>query len=244
MRPRTAAAVWGAAVVLGGAGGLLVPLADPGAVPSPAPAPRRATPTSTPSQSPSPSPSPSERLAEGDLLSVRSFADESVPVTYESQHGTADRTIDATSCVDDDVHQTGTLKKLTGHDPVLEGDWTQTDTGNQARQLVGVADDPADAAESVARLVGAMTSCQEAPPGHYVLGSASTESFSSTRSATWVGFYPADQNTSGRAPEGVEPCGGTVLARNGARFTTVTVSMCLDGPQLAGLARSASERLG
>lgn len=267
MRSRTAGAVWAAALALGGLTGAYVLPAGglPGSLPStpstpsvtgpttqtgaptttPAPAPPRSEPPSTtPTATPSPAPSPPRRITEDDLLSVRSFADQSVSVSYESRHGETDRTQDATSCVDDDVHKTGTLKKTTGYDPALAGIWVQTDIGDETRQLVATADDPAAAEKSVARLVAALAVCQEAEPGHYVLGAATTENFSSTRSATWVGFYPDEQNTTGRAPDGVEPCGGTLLARNGSRFTAVTVSMCLDGSQLAGLAAAASKRLG
>ena len=235
------------AYVLPGAGGVDTP-ASPSTTAAPNRPPTSATPTPTagptPSVSPSTSPPATRAPSESDLLSVRSFADQSVEVAYLSQHGKADRTGDATSCVDDDVHQTATLKKITGYDPVLEGDWAQTDVGDEARQLVAVAEDAAGAETSVARLLAAMTTCQKAEPGHVVLGPATTENFSSTRSASWVGFYADEQNTTGRAPEGVEPCGGTLLARNGARFTTVIVFMCLDSTQLAGLAAAASERLG
>lgn len=250
MRSVHAGLVCVAAVGLGGlTGAYVLPAESPS---SPTPSSSVATPTASPtptpsptaSASPSPAPSPTERLSESDLLSVGSFADQSVSVDYESQHGQVDRTGDATSCVDDDVHKTGTLKKLSGYDPVLEGDWVQTGVGDEARQLVAVADDPAGAERSIGRLLASLQECQQAKPGHYVLGPASTENFSSTRSATWVGFYAAGQNTTGRAPEGVEPCGGTLLARNGARFTSVIVFMCLDQTQLAGLAAAASERLG
>ena len=235
MRARAAGAVWAAAVALGGLTGAYA-LPDVGAHAPP-------TAPSTASATPSPSPSPTRRLTEDDLLSVRSFADESVAVVDESD-GKVTRDVDATSCVDDDVHKTGTLKKFTGYDVTLEGFWTQTDTGDGARQQVAAAADADEARKSVTRLVVAMESCQEATPGHVVLGLASTVTYSPTRSATWVGRFTEEQNTTGRAPKDAQPCGGTVLARNGARFTAVNVYMCLDGAQLAGLAESASERLG
>lgn len=271
MRPRSAVAVWAAALALGGTAGLVAPPLDDvlpvgPAAPSAAastsgpgsPAPGASSPTpvapvtpsaspstsASPSASASPSPSPSQPPpTRADLLSVRSFA-QVLTAVVDASPAKPDRSIDATSCVSDDVHATATLKKITGHDPVLEGDWQEVDDGTTNRQLVAVADDEEDARESVTRLAISMQACEEATPGHFVVGQPSTHNFSPTRSGTSVGYYPDSLNRSGRAPTDVEPCGGTVLARNGTRFTTVVVDSCLDGAQLAELADTASERLG
>ncbi|GAB2589431.1 hypothetical protein GCM10009593_30770 [Microlunatus antarcticus] len=240
-----------AAVGLGGLTGTYVlPDASPARtapVPSTSVVTPTTRPTATPSPSltPSPSPSPAKRLTESDLLSVRSFADQSVAVTSYPQGGKTDPSMDATLCVADDPHAgKRTLHDLTGHDPTLQGYWTETDDGYAAGQLASTADDPADAEDSVTALVAAQRPCLAAKPGHWVLGPARTADFSSTRSATWFGYFPDEQNTEGRAPDDVEPCGGTLVARNGARFTVVNVRMCLDEGQLAGLSEAASERLG
>ena len=271
MRPRPAVAVWAAALALGGTAGLVAPPLDdvlavgraapsagatasgPGSPASGASGPTPVvpvtpsaspSPSTTPSPSASPSPSPSQPPpTRADLLSVRSFAQVLTPVV-DASPAKPDRTIDATSCVSDDVHATSTLEKITGHEPVLEGDWQEVDDGTTNRQLVAVADDDEDARESVTRLAISMQACEEATPGHFVVGQPSTQNYSPTRSATSVGYYPDALNRSGRAPTDAEPCGGTLLARNGTRFTSVVVSSCLDGAQLAQLADTASERLG
>lgn len=262
MRPGPAVLVCAAALGLGSlTGAYVLPAGSSGApaatptsaasTASPAQVPigptpsRTPTPSVTPNPTPSSSPSPAKRLSEDDLLSVGSFADQSVSVTSFPQGTRVDRSADATLCVSDDAHAgKRTLRDITGHDPLLQGYWTQDDDGYAAGQLLAEAEDPAGAEASVARLVAAQQRCLEAAPGHWVLGAPRTADFSSTRSATWFGFFPDEQNTSGRAPDDVEPCGGTLLARNGARFTVVNVRMCLDGTQLSGLAAAASERLG
>lgn len=269
MRPHSGLLVAGGAVLLGTLTGVFL-LPDRGAVLSGArPTPdvhvtglaASATPSPTSGASPSrtarPSsatarPTPSQPSAtarsrpvtEANLLPVSAFSKAGLKVSVYPQNGNTMPDASVTSCIDERPAGARTLHDITGRNPKVLGTWDEPATTNTAQQVVAEAESPALADTYTQRLVVAEAACQGEPRGHWVYGAVHTEDVAAGSSASWFGRYDGKQNTKGRAPTGVEPCGGVAVVHYGTHFGVLEVLMCADSEQLATLARAAARQLG
>jgi hypothetical protein len=250
VKPRDGLLVAAAAVVLGTlTGAYLLPGAGP-AAPSTPVSSRPASIAPTPSPSPT-SPSPARSTGggsgpvdEGNLLRVSDFRAAGLDVTSYPQNGNTAPTSSLTSCTDERKVGARTLADLTGRSPAVMGTWDERRTTDTALEVVAVAESPAQAATDVRQLVAAQTLCQDEPARHWVYGDVRSEDVGPNASASWLGLYPGEQNTTGRAPAGRPPCGGVVVARSGTHHAVLEVFLCADADQLAALARASAHRLG
>lgn len=120
-------------------------------------------------------------------------------------------------------------------DPTLAVDIT-----NQvAREVASDAGSPALARNFAERLLLEEVPCQEEPPTHWVYGPTHTITVAPDITASWMGSYDGDLNTTGTAPRGKEPCGGIAILRNGSHYGVLEVDACLDTAAMTRIVRAA-----
>ncbi|WP_369183488.1 hypothetical protein [Streptomyces sp. Y1] len=96
-----------------------------------------------------------------------------------------------------------------------------------AREVAAEAQSPSLAQNYAERLLLEEVPCQEDTPGHWVYGRTTTLQLAPDVTASWMGYYQGSLNTTGRAPEGKEPCGGIAVLRSGTHYGVLEVSACL-----------------
>lgn len=112
-----------------------------------------------------------------------------------------------------------------------------------AREVAAEALSPALAQNFTERLLLEEVPCQDEPPGHWVYGRTTTLGLGPGLSASWMGTYQGALNTSGRAPEGKEPCGGIAVLRSGNHYGVLEVDACLGTAAMSSIVRAALSRL-
>ncbi|MFS4092445.1 hypothetical protein [Streptomyces sp. AF1A] len=140
-----------------------------------------------------------------------------------------------------DAHFRGwvTTTKTDGSDPTLA-----VDIGDQvAREVAGDAGSPALARNFAQRLLLEEVPCQQEPAGHWVYGPTRTIDVAPGITASWMGSYDGDLNTTGTAPRGKEPCGGVAILQNGSHYGVLEVDACLGTAAMTRIVRAAVTRL-
>jgi hypothetical protein len=112
-----------------------------------------------------------------------------------------------------------------------------------AREVAAEALSPALAQNFTERLLLEEVPCQDEPPGHWVYGRTTTLGLGPDIGASWMGTYQGALNTSGRAPEGKEPCGGIAVLRSGNHYGVLEVDACLGTAAMSSIVRAALSRL-
>ncbi|MFB8235414.1 hypothetical protein ACFC58_02580 [Kitasatospora purpeofusca] len=112
-----------------------------------------------------------------------------------------------------------------------------------AREVAAEAPSPSLAQDFTERLLLEQRSCQEQPPGHWVYGRTTTLRLAPDVTASWMGTYEGLLNTTGRAPEGEEPCGGIAVLRSGSHYGVLEVHACLGTAAMDRVVRTALSRL-
>ncbi len=112
-----------------------------------------------------------------------------------------------------------------------------------AREVVAEAPSLSLAQNFAERMLLEQVSCQEEPAGHWVYGRTTTLRLAPDVTASWMGSYEGLLNTTGRAPEGEEPCGGIAVLRNGSHYGVLEVHACLGTAAMDRVVRTALSRL-
>ncbi len=124
-------------------------------------------------------------------------------------------------------------------DPTLAAD--QVD--QVAREVAAEAASPSQAEDFTERLLLEQASCQAQPPGHWVYGRTTTVRLAPDVTASWMGTYEGLLNTTGRAPDVEEPCGGVAVLRNGSHYGVLEVHACLGTAAMDRVVRTALSQL-
>ncbi|MCD9879983.1 hypothetical protein [Streptomyces guryensis] len=248
MRPRTIVVILAVAVGLGLLTGRFV-------LPAPA---ARATPTVTPGAAASPpgSGSPAPRPASGPMtnrhlltaaeftkvgLSKRIYVRDRVgDGNYANATCTGEKTLGETLGAYDAHFRGLVTTKDRG-----SGDSTEAaNIGDQvAREVAGDAGSRALAQNYAERLLLEEVPCQSEPATHWVYGPTHTIDVAGDITASWMGVYSGDLNTTGTAPRGKEPCGGVAVLRNGSHYGILEVDACLGSAAMTRIVRAAVTRL-
>ncbi|MGW2377090.1 MULTISPECIES: hypothetical protein [Kitasatospora] len=114
---------------------------------------------------------------------------------------------------------------------------------NVAREVVAEAPSPSLAQNLTERLLLEEVPCKEETPGHWVYGRTTTLQLAPDVTASWMGVYPGDFNTTGRAPEGKEPCGGIAVLHSGTHYGVLEVEACLGTAAMDRVVRTALSQL-
>ncbi|WP_152626395.1 hypothetical protein [Streptacidiphilus carbonis] len=113
-----------------------------------------------------------------------------------------------------------------------------------AREVAADAGSQALAANFTERLVLEEVPCQTEPVGHWVYGPTNTVDVApGIITASWMGTYDGDLNTTGGAPRGKEPCGGIAVMRNGSHYGVLEVDACLGTTAMTRIVRAAVTQL-
>ncbi len=121
--------------------------------------------------------------------------------------------------------------------------WT-TSIGDQvAREVAAAALSPTLSQNFTERLLLEEVPCQDEPPGHWVYGPTHTLDVAPGVTASWMGTYDGDLNTTGSAPRDKEPCGGLAFLRSGSHYGVLEVDACLDTAAMTRIVRAAVSQL-
>lgn len=140
-----------------------------------------------------------------------------------------------------DAHFRGLVtSKDTGH-----GDPTEAANIDDqvAREVADDAGSHALAQNYAERLLLEEVPCQSEPATHWVYGPTHTIDVAVDITASWMGVYGGDLNTTGTAPRGKEPCGGVAILRNGSHYGVLEIDACLDTAAMTRIVRTAVTRL-
>ncbi|CAN3981762.1 hypothetical protein [Kitasatospora purpeofusca] len=121
--------------------------------------------------------------------------------------------------------------------------WATDKVDQVAREVAADAPGPSLAQDFAERLLQEQVTCQKQPPGHWVYGRITTVRLAPDVTASWMGTYEGLLNTTGRAPEGEEPCGGVAVLRNGSHYGVLEVHTCLGTAAMDRVVRTALSRL-
>lgn len=124
-------------------------------------------------------------------------------------------------------------------DPTLAADRAD----QVAREVAAETKSPSLAENFAQRLLLEEVPCQDAAPGHWVYGRTTTVRLAPDVTASWMGLYQGDLNTTGTAPEGREPCGGIAVLLNGSHYGVLEVDACLGTAAMDRVVRTALSRL-
>ncbi|MER7755772.1 hypothetical protein [Kitasatospora sp. NPDC097643] len=115
--------------------------------------------------------------------------------------------------------------------------------GQVAREVAAETPSPSLAQNFSERLLLEEVPCQEETPGHWVYGRTTTVQLAPDVTASWMGYYQGSLNTTGRAPEGKEPCGGIAVLRSGNHYGVLEVHACLGTAAMDRVVRTALSQL-
>ncbi|MER6421753.1 hypothetical protein [Streptomyces sp. NPDC001137] len=126
-----------------------------------------------------------------------------------------------------------------------DGDPTQAGNIDDqvAREVADDAGSRALAQNYAERLLLEEVPCQSEPATHWVYGPTHTIDVAADITASWMGVYSGDLNTTGTAPRGKEPCGGIAVLRNGSHYGVLEVDACLGSAAMTRIVRAAVTRL-
>ncbi|MGW2565726.1 hypothetical protein [Streptomyces sp. NPDC001537] len=249
MRPRTIVVILAAAVGLGLLTGRFV-LPAPSAEATPKTRPGAAA-SSPGSGSPAPRPA-SGPMTKQHLLTAAEFREVGVSRQIYVRDRVGDGNYANATCTGEKTlgetlgaygaHFRGlvTSKKTAGG-----GDPTQAaDIGDQvAREVADDAGSRALAQNYAERLLLEEVPCQSEPATHWVYGPTHRVDVAADITASWMGVYSGELNTTGTAPPGKEPCGGVAVLRNGSHYGVLEVDACLGSAAMTRIVRAAVTRL-
>ncbi|MFJ9448564.1 hypothetical protein ACIRRH_43230 [Kitasatospora sp. NPDC101235] len=132
-----------------------------------------------------------------------------------------------------------TSPRTSPDDPTLAADRVD----QVAREIAAETRSPSLAQNFADRLLLEEVPCQEAAPGHWVYGRTTTVQLAPDVTANWMGTYQGSLNTTGRAPEGKEPCGGIAVLRSGSHYGVLEVDACLGTAAMDRVVRTALSQL-
>ena len=112
-----------------------------------------------------------------------------------------------------------------------------------AREVAADSGSPALAQNYAQRLLLEEVPCQTEPAGHWVYGPTHTIDVAAGITASWMGSYDGDLNTTGTAPRSKESCGGIAILRNGSHYGVLEVDACLDTAAMTRIVRAAVTQL-
>lgn len=140
-----------------------------------------------------------------------------------------------------DAHFRGlvTSKETDPSDPTL----ALTIEDQVAREVAADARSRALAQNYAQRLLLEEVPCQTEPSGHWVYGPTHTIDVAPGVTASWMGTYDGDLNTTGTAPRGKQPCGGIAVLQNGSHYGVLEVDACLDTAAMTRIVRAAVTQL-
>lgn len=257
MRSRTIAVILTSAVGLGLLTGRFV---LPGHSAPGRPSPTTGVAASSPG-TPSPTPKPADGpVTAGSLLAADAFTKAGVarPVHVRDRFGDG-RYANAACAGEKTLGQT-----LGGPGAHFRGFVTSENTDPQdptlavdikdqvAREVAADAGTPTFAQNYAERLLLEEVPCQTEPAGHWVYGPTHTiDIYGPTHTvgvaadvtASWMGMYDGDLNTTGTAPRGKEPCGGIAVLRSGSHYGVLEVDTCLGAAAMTRIVRAAATRL-
>ncbi|MET8977371.1 hypothetical protein ABZX85_17290 [Streptomyces sp. NPDC004539] len=132
-----------------------------------------------------------------------------------------------------------TIENTDPDDPTLAVDLKD----QVAREVAADAGTATLAQNFAERLLLEEVPCQTEPAGHWVYGPTRTITVAPGVTASWMGTYGGDLNTTGAAPRGKEPCGGIAVLRSGSHYGVLEVGACLDTAAMTRIVRTAVTRL-
>ncbi|MFC8348540.1 hypothetical protein [Streptomyces sp. NPDC057280] len=133
---------------------------------------------------------------------------------------------------------------VTSKDTGSDDPTTAAHIGDQvAREVADDAGSRALARNFAERLLLEEVPCQSEPATHWVYGPTHTIDVAADITASWMGAYAGELNTTGTAPRGKEPCGGIAVLRNGSHYGVLEVQACLDTAAMTRIVRAAVTRL-
>jgi len=133
-----------------------------------------------------------------------------------------------------------TTKDTDRDDPTL----VAVDVKDQvAREVAADAGSPALAQNFTERLLLEEVPCQTEVATHWVYGPTHTIDVAPSITASWMGTYDGDLNTTGVAPRGIEPCGGIAVLWNGSHYGMLEIDACLDTAAMTRIVRTAVTEL-
>ncbi|MFD8301651.1 hypothetical protein ACFV29_04720 [Streptomyces sp. NPDC059690] len=112
-----------------------------------------------------------------------------------------------------------------------------------AREVADDAGSRALAQNYADRLLLEEVPCQSETATHWIYGPTQTIDVAADITASWMGMYSGDLNSTGAAPRDKEPCGGIAILRNGSHFGVLEVYACLDTAAMTRIVRAAVTRL-
>jgi len=248
VRTRTIAVILTAAIGLGLlTGRFVLPVRSTPAGPSPTPGAAAASPGAR-SSAPKPADGP---VTGGNMLTAAEFR----TVGFSKPIYVVDRTGDGryanAACAGEKTlgetlggpgaHFRGfvTAKDTDHSDPTLA-----VDVNDQAaREVVADAGSPTLAQNFAERLLLEEVPCQTEPATHWVYGPTHTIEVAADITASWMGMYDGDLNSTGTAPRGKEPCGGIAVLQNGSHYGVLEVDTCLGTAAMTRIVRAAVTRL-
>lgn len=224
--------------------------ASPGAPSSPTGSSSPRTPSSPDDGTPPPKPA-SGTLTERNLLTAADFRDVGI-----SQHlYVRDRFGDGTYANGDCAGSRTLGETLGGPGAHFRGLMTTSGTATPdptfavdrkdqvAREVAADTLSPALAQNFTERLLLEEVPCQDEPPGHWIYGPTHTVDVAPGITASWMGTYDGDLNTTGVAPRGKEPCGGIAILGNGSHYGYLEIDNCLDTAAMTRIVRAAVTKL-
>ncbi|MCX4882287.1 MULTISPECIES: hypothetical protein [unclassified Streptomyces] len=132
-----------------------------------------------------------------------------------------------------------TLKDPGNHDP-----GTAANIDHEvAREVADDAGSRALARNYAQRLLLEEVPCQSEVATHWVYGPTHTIDVAADITASWMGMYDGDLNSTGTAPRGKEPCGGIAVLQNGSHYGVLEVDTCLGTAAMTRIVRAAVTRL-
>jgi len=139
------------------------------------------------------------------------------------------------------AHIRGLMTRADGYagDPTLAANFQD----EVAHEVAADASSPELAQNFAERLLLEDVPCQDEPATHWVYGPTHTVDVAPSITASWMGTYQGDLNTTGTAPRGKEPCGGLAVLRNGSHYAVLEVEACLGTAAMTRLVRRAVSRL-
>lgn len=133
---------------------------------------------------------------------------------------------------------------VTSKDTGSDDPTTAANIGDQvAREVADDAGSRALAQNFAQRLLLEEVPCQSEPATHWIYGPTHTIDITADITASWMGVYDGDLNTTGTAPRGKEPCGGIAVLRNGSHYGVLEVHACLDTATMTRIVRAAVTKL-
>lgn len=241
MRTPAIVAILATAVALGLLTGEFVLPARSAATPTPVVAsssPADGSPTPKPMPRPTPTPA-SGPMTNRNMVTAADLKEAGYAQPIHVQDSVGDGAYATAAC----TGETSLGETLGERNAHIRGVMTRADQDEVAHEVAAEASSPELAQNFAERLLLEDVQCQEEPATHWVYGPTHTVDVAPSITASWMGTYQGDLNTTGTAPRGKEPCGGLAVLRNGSHYGVLEVEACLGTAAMNRLVRAAVSRL-